>query len=284
MSMEAFDGDCSEYLLKNIRKKEKIENFVNETNKIIYKVCNSKIVFFDVKPSNFVYRQAQDTARDAGIFKMIDFDLRYSLRIDEKDKEIIKHLLKVQMCIVGLNDLLDISVDIKKTFFDLYKESFEYILMNILTKEGVVGGIVREFLVKMPYSQFLRTIVHYSVGQIETSLINNITNFMNSIIEIYHIYTEPSSQSADGKSLFGRTAVMAPEKPSGELLLKGNKTELTKPAVDKGNWFGLDNIKWWFRQSSKDDDASSYNTSLKLELDSLDKKMFSNQKMIIIGK
>ena len=229
---------------------------------------------------------------------MIDFDLRYSLKIEEKDKEIINNLLKVQMCIFGLNyNLVKSDKPDKKTFFDLYKESFDYIL------EETIVTIVKEFLVKIKHFKFLYTIVHYSsLGQYEKgkNTIININNFINLLKNIRMDYMDlPSSQ-------FGRTDVMnAPMKPVKYEPQEGKNTELkTNPELDKppvdeipgyklpkycsglpkpnGNWFGLDDIKWSFRPSSKDD-VASYDDSLELELDSLNQEMFSDQKMIVMG-
>jgi hypothetical protein len=291
-------------------------------NKIIDNVCDREIVFFDVKPSNFVYRIVY---KGDDIFKMIDFDLRYSLEIEKKDKEIINNLLKVQMCIFGLKyNLFKSDEPDKKTFFfDLYKESFDYILMNILTKDGDVGGIVNDFLMEEQHFNFLYTIVHYSVGQFEQfeknitmNNMKNIEKFMRSIIDIYETYPdtamdEKSPMSQSPQSLFGHTAVDAPIEPVKYKPPKGKNTKNTaelktnpepdKPPVDEipgyklpkycsglrnGNWFGLDDIKWSFRPSSKDD-VASYDKSLKLELDSLNQEMFSDQKsdqkMIVMG-
>lgn len=136
---------------------------------------------------------------------------------------------------------------------------------------------------------------------------------MKHIIKIYETYTgidEKSPMSQSPQSLFGRTrtamnvpAPMELVKPVKEPLGENTKnTKLTKPEPDKpsvdeipgyklpeycsglrnGNWFGLDDITWWFRPSSKDD-VASYDKSLKLELDSLNQEMFSNQEMMVMG-
>jgi len=262
--MEAFDGDCSTYLLdiKSSNKEEfmkKIENFVTKTNQLIDWNCENETIFVDIKPGNFVFRKSKPD----DVFKMIDFDTTYSMKETNKtNQEYIKNLLKVQMCIMGAQFPLFYYEHVDE-YIKLYKDSFMYIQKNIipistyirncdlalskallhylLNKSGTTDDNVYMLFEKiLTFYDFDKQDEQQRFGKEPVNILQSSLNILNTRLNDKQV--EPDSL----KNLHTRLNNLVTKHPKKKFAPSHN-SEPTLPNKGK-NWFGLDDIKWNFNE------------------------------------
>jgi hypothetical protein len=257
--MEAFDGDCSTYLLniKSSNKEEfikKIKNFVTKTNQLIDSNCENETIFVDIKPGNFVFRKSEPD----DVFKMIDFDTQYSMTENNKNnQEYIKNLLKVQMCIMGAQFPLFYYEHVDE-YIKLYEESFMYIQQNIIP--------ISTYIINCDLA-LSKALLHYLLNKSGTTY-DNVYMLFEKILTFYD-FDKQDEQQRFGREPVNLQLVNIPttrlkvepdslknlHKSLNKLVTKHPKKKFapshnSEPTLpNKGdNWFGLDNIKWNFNE------------------------------------
>lgn len=257
ISMEPFTGNCAKFIERLIeynitydRKKTLVKLFVDKTNDIIDILCSKDDIFFDIKPGNFVYRLNNN--EDTLVIKMIDFDPIYTIKNEDHNIAIIiNNLLKAQMCIICTIYYFNNNIPLANEYTSHYIEVFQYIKSN---KNEIIN------LLKLnnyfnPFSNkvnILTSMCHYL--KITSMKPDDLYEFIDNFLPIKQ-RTSTFGRELDTLKMESSIKSSKSSKPNynlpkkiGEMPDKPNNN-----ATSGGNWFGLDNITWYFNDEDDKD-------------------------------